>query len=121
MSSDGGGWDSPAGRPERSPDSKPFICRNCGGTAPKPGRLPAGDPVPQPAGWYNLTVSVPYPTGTGKHYIWVGLFCSAACLIAYGAELEQQEAVARLWYEAVVPEPPAAYDGPPHRRREPRP
>ena len=100
-------------------DSRPFTCRNCGGTAPRD----ASDQFRQPAGWYSLTVSVPYRTGNGKRYIWVGLFCGALCLIEYGPRLAEQEALARQGYEAVAPEyaEPVTSGGSTRGRKVPRP
>lgn len=100
-------------------DCRPFTCRNCGGTAERD----PGNRNRQPAGWYSLTVSVPYETGNGKQYIWIGLFCSALCLITYGPQLTEQEALARQGYEAVAPVAPPVYAGTgnPAGRRGPRP
>ena len=80
-------------------------CRGCGGTAPAPG-----DDGTYPLGWYALTVAIPpglNRNGSSRRYVWVGLFCRAACLLAHGATLLDQERLARLDYEAVIADPPA--------------
>ena len=83
-------------------DGQVATCRGCWGTAPKrEGDRP-------PVGWYNLTVSVPdgyRRDGDPRPYLWVGLFCSAACLTAHGPVLAEKEALARQGYDAVIPEP----------------
>jgi hypothetical protein len=74
------------------------FCRNCQGkvTLAK-SRIPHG--------WYQVTVGVPeyMETKQGKGYLWVGMFCSAWCLVEYAPTLEKQEALARQAYEAEVP------------------
>ena len=95
-------------------------CANCKGTAPRRGG--SGFPV----GWYGLTVAVPgWFTNDGQEspYQWVGQFCGAACLIAYGPEIVRMENLARQGYDAVVPRPavPLTSGGSTPGRREPRP
>lgn len=60
-----------------------------------------------PAGWFGLTVGVPRDIGTtnGRPYIWVGLFCSVACLAASVPDLEWQQKLAHELYQPVRPEP----------------
>ena len=76
-------------------------CRNCMGTARKQG---SGS---YPAGWYALTVSVPewYGTGSGKQYIWLGMFCSVACLLAHGPQLQADADLAHQGIRAGNPGP----------------
>ena len=98
----------------QDPDER-ATCRNCGGTAPR--RPQRGSPV----GWYGLTVSVPgWYAGDGRKepYVWIGQFCCAACLIAYGPEITRMEDLHRLAYDPVVPDLP---DRNPAGRRGPRP
>lgn len=114
-----GGW------PAEDYDPDPYCrCRHCGGIA----RRSAGGG--SPAGWYNLTVSVPEwytdkQFGSGGPYVWVGQFCCIEHLLAHGPHMAEVEARERLAYEAAVPEPPPEPDpepGPPARgRRTPRP
>jgi hypothetical protein len=78
-------------------------CRNCGGTArrKRPGTYPVG--------WYGLTVSVPEwyrEDGSDKQYMWVGMFCSPACLIAHGPKLQADADLAHQAYDPVIPTPP---------------
>ena len=77
-------------------------CRNCGGTASRPG------PGVYPVGWYGLTVSVPewYSTGSGKQYIWMGMFCTVTCLVGYGPQLQDAADLAHQAYDPVIPAPP---------------
>lgn len=75
-------------------------CRNCGGTAPRPG------PGVYPLGWYALTVSVPEwysGDGSGKKYVWIGMFCTVACLLAHGPQLQADAELAHQVYEPVIP------------------
>lgn len=77
---------------------KTVFCRRC------QGRLTLDD-FRLPHGWYQLTVGVPeYMESTpGRGYLWIGMFCSAACLAAGMSEIRQQEELARQAYEAEVP------------------
>jgi hypothetical protein len=55
-----------------------------------------------PAGWYGLTVTVPDGMDSrGKGFIWLGQFCSVACLAASVPEMRRQEELARLAYDPV--------------------
>jgi hypothetical protein len=76
-------------------------CRSCMGTARRPG------PGMYPVGWYGLTVSVPewYGTSSGKQYIWLGQFCSVACLLAHGPQLQADADLAHQAYEPTAPAP----------------
>lgn len=78
--------------------ARTVVCKGCGGTAT------AGHATP--AGWYGLTVSVPpwMITESGKSFLWVGLFCSVACLASSVPELAQQEQLAHQVYEPVIPQ-----------------
>jgi len=91
--------------PDAAAAGKTVSCRHCHGTA---SRAANGGPPP---GWYSLTVTVPegYRNDRdSKTYLWVGLFCSAACLTAHGPDLARQEALAREGYAPVIPEPAPA-------------
>ena len=58
----------------------------------------------RPRGWYSLSVRVPAELGkNGRPYVWVGEWCSAACLAGSMADLETAELRARLAYEADMP------------------
>lgn len=74
------------------PERDTLFCRGCKGTTP---RVDTGIPI----GWYALTVSVPRDINR-KGYIWVGMFCSAACLGAWQPEIAEAEALARQAYDA---------------------
>lgn len=93
-------------------------CRGCGGTAAR--RKEGGFPV----GWYGLTVAVPHWYADGAEaepYVWVGVFCGAACLIAYGPQIARMEELARQVYETTAPVPAAlAGTGNPAGRKGPR-
>jgi hypothetical protein len=73
------------------------ICKGCKGSAEfrERGALPVG--------WYAMTVAVPsdWTTRTGKPYVWVGIFCSLACVREALPGLREQEALARQAYTAV--------------------
>ena len=95
--------------------SEVCTCRNCGGTARKPG------PATYPVGWYGLTVSVPEwycEDGSGRQYVWMGLFCSVDCLLAHGPELQDKADLAHQVYDPVIPALPARN---PQGMRSPRP
>ena len=79
-----------------------YVCRGCGGQARK---IDASTPD----GWYSLTVSVPewYSTGSGKDYVWIGMFCSVTCLVAYGPQLQADADLAHQAYDPVIPKQPA--------------
>jgi hypothetical protein len=74
-------------------------CKGCGGVAE------CGPSGGAPTGWYGLTVAVPaeISTGSGRGYIWVGMFCSVACLASATPQLERQEQLAHQAYEPVRP------------------
>jgi hypothetical protein len=77
-------------------------CKGCRGTAPAP---PDGG---FPVGWYGLTVSVPawlHKDISGKRFVWIGLYCCAACLVTAGPAIAAAEELARQAYDAVVPQP----------------
>lgn len=65
-------------------------CKHCG----------TEETVPQgaspPPGWLSLSVTVPagVTTKKGQPFLWIGLFCSVACLLQNGPELERAEALA---------------------------
>lgn len=86
------------------------ICRNCGGHAPRQG------PAVNPPGWYGVTVALPWREGR-RGYAWVGLFCKAACLIAYGPDLQAAEELERQTYDAA----PAVQPAVPVSGKRPRP
>jgi hypothetical protein len=72
------------------------VCHGCQGRAPS-----AMADGKRPVGWYGLTVQVPEGySGRARDYIWVGLWCSIACLAASIPSLTAQEAAARTTYEA---------------------
>jgi len=72
-------------------------CKGCGGVAP---RSPDGHLV----GWYGLSVGIPPGlSGEGRTYIWVGVWCSVACLESSIPELAGQEQLAHQAYEPVRP------------------
>jgi len=76
------------------------VCKGCGGTAER------REDRRGPAGWYGLTVAVPDDIdGRGKGFIWLGQFCSVACLAASVPELRRQEALAHQVYAPVRPRP----------------
>jgi hypothetical protein len=76
-----------------------YVCHHCH------GRSEGEDGTGRPWGWYALTVNVPREMGKkGQPFMWVGLWCSAACLAADMPELEDQERLARLAYEADIPD-----------------
>jgi hypothetical protein len=76
-----------------------ITCRGCGGRAPR------GAGSRSPAGWYGLSVSLPetMTSSRDRGYVWVGQFCSIACLDAAVPELEQAEQLAQQAYEPVRP------------------
>jgi len=75
-------------------DRRTVTCRGCGGTTEE-------NP---PLGWYSLSVRVPDWMGrNGKPYVYVGVWCSAACLLASGPELVEQEGLAHEVYQPVTP------------------
>jgi hypothetical protein len=98
------------------PDSDEIvICRNCRGAARKTS---TGWP---PTGWYGLTVSVPEwysDDGSGKQHVWLGMFCTVACLIGYGPQLQADADLAHQVYDPVIPAPPVRN---PQGMRYPRP
>lgn len=75
-------------------------CRNCGGEAARPA---AGV---NPPGWYGVTVALPWKEGR-RGYAWIGLFCTAACLAAYGPQMQRREELERQTYEAAPAVMPA--------------
>jgi hypothetical protein len=60
-----------------------------------------------PAGWYQLSVSVPEWIDH-KGYVWVGIFCSVACLALAVPKLEHLERLAHEAYDPVPPEHPVS-------------
>lgn len=75
-------------------------CRGCGGQAPRQS------PGVNPAGWYGITVALPWGGG-GRGYAWIGLFCTAACLIGYGPDIQAGEELNRQTYDAAPAVMPA--------------
>jgi hypothetical protein len=77
-------------------------CKGCGGKAA------AADGSQHPAGWLGLSAFTPkhIGTGNGKGYVWVGLYCSVACLARDLMNLRYQEELAHEAFEpvrAVIP------------------
>lgn len=79
-----------------SADSPYIFCKGCGGSARRPGE--GGSP----AGWYNITVSVPGELNA-KGFIWIGQFCCVACIARAVPDLRTAEELARLAYHPVMP------------------
>lgn len=74
------------------------FCRQCRGTISlAEARLPYG--------WYQVTVGVPdyMESIQGRGYLWIGMYCSAACLAANASYIQSQETLARQAYEPEVP------------------
>jgi hypothetical protein len=72
-------------------------CKGCGGVAPRSpdGYLP---------GWYGLSVGIPPGlSGEGRTYLWVGVWCSVACLETSITDLAGQEQLAHEAYSPVRP------------------
>lgn len=90
-------------------------CRGC-------NRLPAVKPDPtsgRPYGWLALSVRVPpEASSTGKPYVWVGQWCSIACLARSVPSLALSERNAR---KALPADPPGMLreDGPAVRVLDP--
>lgn len=63
-------------------------CRGCQRTAASKDLL----------GWYNLTVNVPVDINPRK-YIWLGIFCSLACLARHMPDLRLQQLATEDLYE----------------------
>lgn len=66
-------------------------CRHCG----EERENTAADSRPPP-GWLSLSVTVPEGVTTAKNrpFIWVGLYCQVACLVADGDRLAASERLA---------------------------
>jgi hypothetical protein len=78
-----------------------YVCHYCQGC----GEVEQQQGDGRPWGWYTLSVNVPAWMGkAGKPYLWVGMWCSAACLAADMPTLIGQEQLARLAYEVDLPE-----------------
>lgn len=79
--------------------SKLYVCHHC-----KCRWEAFRDGDGRPWGWYSLSVNVPVHLGkAGKPYLWAGQWCSAGCLAADMPQLEEQERLARLAYQADIP------------------
>ena len=87
------------GAPEPPPAAEVIYCKGCGGTAERreDGRGPAG--------WYALSVTVPEALSSRKPFIWLGTYCSVACLAASEPDLRRQEELAHQAYDPVRPQP----------------
>lgn len=61
--------------------------------------------VGTPHGWYQVTVGVPefMESVKGRGYLWVGMYCSSACLAAGVPDIIKQEEMARQVYDPAVP------------------
>ena len=88
-------------------------CKGCGGKAD------AADGSQHPAGWLGLTAFTPkhIGTGSGKGYVWVGLYCSVACLARDLMNLRYQEELAQQAFEPVRAGPPPRSCRPSPRRQ----
>lgn len=80
-------------------ETRVYRCHYCRGECEVPQPTEG-----RPRGWYVLSVNVPPEMGKkGQPFLWVGLWCSAACLAADMPWLEDREPLARLAYEVDVP------------------
>jgi hypothetical protein len=77
-------------------DGSVITCKGCGGTSVRDGSK-------SPDGWLSLTVSVP-PSFSEKGYLWLGQYCSMACLASSVPELDRDEQLARQAYDPVPPD-----------------